>query len=99
MSISLLGSAIRFPFVPAASRNDAILAAIPMHIVETSHLMKFIVSYIAMPEVMLPPGLLIYRLLSFSGSCEEYDTVVEQSGIDVKRTLAAVRLFNYHWDK
>ena len=32
------------PFAPAASRNAPIDAAIPMQMVETSHLMKFIVS-------------------------------------------------------
>ena len=39
-----LGSAKRFPLVPAASRNAPMLAAMPMHSVDVSHLMNFMVS-------------------------------------------------------
>ena len=35
------------------------LAAIPIHVVETSHFTNCIVSYIAIPAVTDPPGLLI----------------------------------------
>ena len=39
-----LGSEKRLPFSPAASRKAPMLAAMPVHSVETSGLMKFIVS-------------------------------------------------------
>ena len=38
------GSAKRLPLAPAASRNAPMLAAMPMHSVETSGLMNCIVS-------------------------------------------------------
>ena len=44
-------------------------AAMPMQMVETSHLIYCMVSWMAMPALMEPPGLLIYRLMSLSGSC------------------------------
>ena len=50
------GSEKRFPLVPAARRNAPILAANPVHSVDTSGLMKFIVSKIAIPEETEPPG-------------------------------------------
>ena len=37
--------------------------------VETSHLIYRMVSWMAIPAEMEPPGLLIYRLISLSGSC------------------------------
>ncbi len=43
------------------------LAARPMHSVETSGLMKFIVSKIDMPALTLPPGELMYSEMSLSG--------------------------------
>ena len=43
-------------------------AAMPMQMVETSHLIYCMVSWMAMPALMEPPGLLIYRLISLSGS-------------------------------
>ena len=39
----------------------------PMHMVATSQLMYCMVSYIAMPDVMTPPGELMYRKMSFLG--------------------------------
>ena len=42
--ISLLGKAKRLPLVPAASRKAPMLAAMPMQMVETSHLMYCMVS-------------------------------------------------------
>ena len=42
--ISAFGRAMRLPFAPEERRNAPIEAAIPTQIVETSHLMKFIVS-------------------------------------------------------
>ena len=39
-----------------------------MTTVETSHLMNFIVSYTANRPVISPPGELMYRLMSLSGS-------------------------------
>ncbi|MCY1381255.1 hypothetical protein D9M69_691380 [compost metagenome] len=51
-----LGSEKRFPLVPAANRNAPMLAAKPQHRVDTSGLMKFIVSKIAMPALTEPPG-------------------------------------------
>ena len=42
--ISLFGSAMRLPFVPAASRKLPMLAASPTQIVDTSHLIYCIVS-------------------------------------------------------
>ena len=44
-------------------------AAMPIQMVETSHLIYCMVSWMAMPALMEPPGLLIYRLMSLSGSC------------------------------
>ena len=44
-------------------------AAMPMQMVETSHLIYCMVSWMAMPALIEPPGLLIYRLMSLSGSC------------------------------
>ena len=41
---SLLGRAKRLPFVPAASRNAPMLAAMPTQMVETSGLMCCMVS-------------------------------------------------------
>ena len=38
------GSAMRWPFSPAVSRNEPIEAAMPMHTVETGHLMYCMVS-------------------------------------------------------
>ncbi len=46
----------RLPFAPAASKNAPMLAAMPVHKVETSALMKFMVSKIAMPALTEPPG-------------------------------------------
>ena len=43
------------------------LAAMPMHSVETSGLMNCIVSKIDMPALTLPPGELMYRKMSLSG--------------------------------
>ena len=57
--ISALGRAMRFPFAPDESRNAPIEAAMPMQMVETSGLMYCMVSYMARPEVTLPPGLFI----------------------------------------
>ena len=42
--ISALGSAMRLPFAPQDSRNAPMLAAIPMQMVDTSHLMYCMVS-------------------------------------------------------
>ena len=39
---------------------EAMEAAIPVAMVETGDLMKFMVSTIAMPEVITPPGELMY---------------------------------------
>ncbi len=54
-----LGKANLFPFAPDAKIKAAPLAAIPMHMVETSDLIYWMVSYMAMVEVTEPPGLLI----------------------------------------
>ena len=43
------------------------LAAMPMHKVETSGLMKFMVSKMAMPALTEPPGELMYSDMSLSG--------------------------------
>lgn len=53
---------------PAPRRKAPIDAAIPKHTVETSHGIKFIVSKIAMPEEMEPPGELMYIVMSAVGS-------------------------------
>ena len=55
------------PFAPAHRRNCPIDAAIPMHVVATSHGTKFIVSKIAIPAYTEPPGEFMYREMSFSG--------------------------------
>ena len=46
------------------------LAASPIQIVLTSARMLCIVSYIAIPAVITPPGLFIYNIISFSGFSE-----------------------------
>ena len=51
-----LVSAERLPGAPAASSHAAIDAAMPMQVVEISGRTKFIVSRIASPEVIEPPG-------------------------------------------
>jgi len=51
-----LGSENRLPLAPAANRNAPMLAAMPVHSVDTSGLMKFMVSKIAMPALTEPPG-------------------------------------------
>ena len=51
-----LGKQKRLPFAPAASRNAAMLAAMPTHSVDTSGLMNCIVSKTAMPAETDPPG-------------------------------------------
>ena len=43
------------------------LAAMPMHSVDTSGLMNCIVSYTDRPALTLPPGELMYRKISLSG--------------------------------
>ena len=40
----------------------------PMQMVDTSHLMKFMVSRMPRPAVTEPPGELMYREMSLSGS-------------------------------
>ena len=51
-----LGSEKRLPLAPAASKNAPMLAAMPTHSVDTSGLMKFMVSKTAMPALTEPPG-------------------------------------------
>lgn len=58
----------RFPFAPDNNNNAPNDAAKPMHSVCTSGLIKFIVSNIAKPAVVDPPGLLMYKNISFSAS-------------------------------
>ena len=62
-----LGSAMRMPGSPAASRKEPIEAAWPIHTVETRGLMYCMVSWIAMPAVTTPPGELMYMKMSFFG--------------------------------
>ena len=50
------GSDRRLPFAPAINRNEPMLAAKPMHMVETSGLMNCMVSKIDIPALTLPPG-------------------------------------------
>jgi hypothetical protein len=50
------GNENRLPLAPAASRKAPIEAAIPVHSVDTSGLMKFMVSKIARPAETEPPG-------------------------------------------
>ena len=54
-----LGSENRLPLAPAANRKAPMLAAKPLHSVDTSGLTKFIVSKIAIPALTEPPGELI----------------------------------------
>ena len=44
------------------------LAVMPTQMVDTGGRTSSIVSYIARPELMTPPGLLMYRLISLSAS-------------------------------
>ena len=48
------------------------LAAIPIQIVETSGLMNLIVSYIARPAVVDPPGELIYKEVPLPKEFQDY---------------------------
>jgi len=59
--ISAFGNAKRLPFSPAVNKNEPIEAAIPITMVWTSALIKFMVSKIARPAVTLPPGELMYK--------------------------------------
>ena len=54
--ILLFGSAKRLPFAPAISKKAPMLAAMPMHRVLTSGLMKFMVSKTDKPALTEPPG-------------------------------------------
>ncbi len=51
-----LASALRSPGSPAINRNEPIERAVPMHKVCTGDLMYCMVSYIANPAVISPPG-------------------------------------------
>ncbi|MNC70630.1 hypothetical protein D3C75_1214630 [compost metagenome] len=62
-----LGSVKRLPFLPAASRNAPMLAARPVHRVDTSGLTNCMVSKMAIPAYTDPPGELMYREMSLSG--------------------------------
>ena len=44
------------PLAPPASKSDPMLAAWPIHNVETSGAINCMVSYIANPEEITPPG-------------------------------------------
>ena len=55
------------PWSPAANKKAPMLAAMPMHSVETSGLMNCMVSKIDMPALTLPPGELMYSEMSLSG--------------------------------
>src|ERR1700722_4735874 len=68
MTTSELGSASLRPGAPAQSRSEAPLAAIPRHVVSTSGRTYCMASYIASDAVIEPPGLLMYRWMSFSAS-------------------------------
>ena len=63
-----------FPICPLDNRKAAIDAAIPTHIVDTSLEIKFIVSYIAIPAVMLPPGEFMYIEMSSWFSPSRYNS-------------------------
>ena len=62
-----LGNAPRLPLAPAIKRKEPMLAAMPMHSVDTSGLMNCMVSKIDSPALTLPPGELMYRKMSLSG--------------------------------
>ncbi len=62
-----LASAARLPGSPAISRNEPIERAVPMHSVCTGDLMNCMVSYMARPLVMTPPGELMYRWIGLPG--------------------------------
>ena len=49
-------------------------AAIPIQIVDTLLFMKFIVSYIAIPDVIAPPGEFMYRFISSCDSESRYSS-------------------------
>jgi hypothetical protein len=63
-----LGKAKRLPFSPAASKKAPMLAAKPTQMVDTSALICCMVSYMAIPALIEPPGLFIYKAMSLSGS-------------------------------
>ena len=62
------GSVNRLPLVPQASSTAPIDAACPTQYVTISGSTRFIVSRIARPAVIEPPGELMYSEMSFSGS-------------------------------
>ena len=68
MCIVEFGNANLFPAAPPHKRTVPILAAMPTHIVDTSGLINCMVSYIASPALITPPGELMYRFISLSGS-------------------------------
>ncbi len=56
MSTMEFGRQKRLPGVPAESSTAAMEAHSPMQMVDTSHLMKFMVSRMPRPAVTEPPG-------------------------------------------
>ena len=68
MSTMEFGRHRRLPLAPELNSTAAIDAQQPRQMVDTSHLMKFIVSRMAMPAVTEPPGELMYSEMSLSGS-------------------------------
>ena len=68
MSTMEFGRHRRLPLAPLDSSTAAIEAHSPRQMVDTSHLMKSIVSRMARPAVTEPPGELMYREMSLSGS-------------------------------
>ena len=63
------------PFAPHASNTAAIDAACPTQYVTMFGSIRFIVSRIAMPAVIDPPGELMYSEMSFSGSSEARNSI------------------------
>ena len=59
MWIVELGRAYRLPFDPELRSTVAMLAQLPTQIVATLHRRSFIVSWMASPALITPPGLLM----------------------------------------
>ena len=62
-----------------------------MQIVATSQLIYFIVSYIAMPEVITPPGELIYKEMSFFGFSDSKNNSCAQTREETSSLTSPVR--------
>ncbi|MCY1381484.1 hypothetical protein D9M69_693950 [compost metagenome] len=86
-----LASAQRSPGSPAMRRNDPIERAVPMHRVCTGAVMYCMVSYMARPLVMTPPGELMYRWIGFVGFSDSRNSNCAQTSADTASLTSPFR--------